>query len=60
MFFQISMSVQRMAAHVTIMPIVSITMDPSPALAKMDLQGMEHFVLVTYHLYTVCLFSTFL
>ena len=47
-----------MAAHVTIMPIVSTTKDPSPVLAKMDLQGMEQFVLVTYYLHTsgVCFF----
>lgn len=43
-----------MVAHVTIMPIVSTTMDPSPVLAKMDLQGMEQFVLVTYQLLTSC------
>ena len=49
-FSQISMSVRRMAAHVTTMPTVSTTMDPLPVLAKMDLQEMEQFVLVNYPL----------
>ena len=53
------MNVPRMAVHVTRMPTVWIMMDRTHALAKMDLQEMEHFVLVNYNLKTSCVCGAF-